>query len=525
VTTIAITANPSGIATGTTCTGTVVFIATTTNATQTVTVTMTSGTASGSGNVTVSPTTLTFAYTQGQSLPAAQTVNIANVNTATAPIPLTISVAETNGATVNWLQVNKTSGVTPLALSVSVAPGSLAPATYTGTITVSPNGGALEPIDVTMTVTATATVTASPTTVTWTYLAGSSAPTPATIAVSAGGAVANFTATASSTGGWLQVSPTSGATPNTGTTNLTVSTVASALSALMPSGTPYTGTVTIQGVSQGNNQATGTTVINVSLAVTAPFPVISGITNAASGASGSVAPGEIISIYGSASNPIGPASQATYSSGCTSAASCNAPTTLGGVQVFFLPGEEPAPLLFVDESQINAIVPYTVAGISSLAVEVKYLGQTSNDFPVSLATTFPGLFTANDSGTGQAAADQVSPQGVFSQNLPAAPASAGWTLVLYLTGEGSLNTAVTAGTVTAYNPNANPPVPVPLVKPNVLIGNQPANVTFYGEAPGLVSGVLQINVVVPAGAGTGPVPVSVSMGNNSSQAGVTVYLQ
>jgi uncharacterized protein (TIGR03437 family) len=40
-----------------------------------------------------------------------------------------------------------------------------------------------------------------------------------------------------------------------------------------------------------------------------------------------------------------------------------------------------------------------------------------------------------------------------------------------------------------------------------------------------VSGVLQINVIVPAGAGTGNVPISVSLGPTSTQASVTVSLQ
>ena len=57
------------------------------------------------------------------------------------------------------------------------------------------------------------------------------------------------------------------------------------------------------------------------------------------------------------------------------------------------------------------------------------------------------------------------------------------------------------------------------------IGDSRDSFMIGPEAPGLVSGVLQINVLVPAGAGTGPQPVSVSLGNASSQAGVTVSLQ
>jgi uncharacterized protein (TIGR03437 family) len=182
-------------------------------------------------------------------------------------------------------------------------------------------------------------------------------------------------------------------------------------------------------------------------------------------------------------------------------------------------------LIFVNEGQIDAIVPYEVAGIASLEVEVLYLDQTSNAWPVSLAATAPGLFTGNSSGTGQAAAYQYDTQGNGSYNLPSSPAKAGWTLVLYMTGEGSVYPQPASGAVTVYNANANPPVPVPGVQPNVLIGGKPATVSFYGEAPNIVSGVMQLNVIVPAGAGTGAQLVSVSMGTASTQASVTVSLQ
>lgn len=524
---IAVTVSPSGIANGTTCTGQL-SLATGTGSnivTQTVSVSMTVGTSSGSGNVTVSPSTLSpFQYTQGQSAPPAQTVSIVNAVTGTSPISFTVSTTETNGNSVNWLQTSATTGTTPYNnLSISVAPGSLPPNTYTGTVTIQPNGGTAVPISVTMTITGVATVTASPTTVSWSYIVGGNAPTAATIQVTAGGAAAAFTATAASTGGWLQVTPTSGTTPNTGTANLTVSTVASALAALLPQSAPYTGTVTVQGVTQGNTQATGTTIINVSLTVTAPLPVITGVTNAASGATGPIAQGEIISIYGNPANPIGPATSVQLNSTTCPSPCTQVPNTMGGVTVYFLPGNEVAPLLFVNQGQINAVVPYTVAGIANLSVEVKYLGQTSNAFPVSLATgagTAPGLFTLP--GSEQAAALQFDAQGnPQGYNASGTPAKAGWILELFLTGEGAVSPPITAGSVTPING----PYPQPLVKPNVLINNQPATVSFYGEAPGLVSGVLQLNVVVPPGAGTGPQLISISMGTSATQAGVTVYLQ
>jgi uncharacterized protein (TIGR03437 family) len=197
---------------------------------------------------------------------------------------------------------------------------------------------------------------------------------------------------------------------------------------------------------------------------------------------------------------------------------------MGGVTVSFQPGGYLAPLLYVGAGQINAIVPYQVAAITgagALSVEVHFLGQTSNIFPLTVTATQPGIFTSLSTGTGQAAAIQYDNQGNFQGYNSITAAKTGWILVLYLTGEGVVAPAATTGSVTASSSTT----PVPLFVPTVRIGNQPATLTFYGESPGIVSGVLQINVIVPAGAGTGNVPISVSLGSSSTQAGVTVSLQ
>jgi len=259
--------------------------------------------------------------------------------------------------------------------------------------------------------------------------------------------------------------------------------------------------------------------------VSAPLPTISAVVNAASGSAGAVAPGELISIFAptGGANPIGPATAVLLDATTCPDPCTSVPKSMGGVTVTFLPGGFPAPLLYVSATQINAVVPYEVANTGGLSVEIKYLGQASNAFPLSLARTSPALFTTNN-GTGLAAAYQLDTQGNFSYNAVATPAKVGWTIVLYMTGEGAVTPPAASGAVTVAK-STNPPVPVPASSPTVLIGNQPATVSFYGEAPGLVSGVLQLNVVVPAGAGTGPQPLSITLGNASTQAGVTVSLQ
>jgi len=60
----------------------------------------------------------------------------------------------------------------------------------------------------------------------------------------------------------------------------------------------------------------------------------------------------------------------------------------------------------------------------------------------------------------------------------------------------------------------------------VLIDGQPATVTFYGEVPGVVAGMMQVNAIVPKSARAGAdIPVSISLGTSYSQAGVTLAAQ
>jgi uncharacterized protein (TIGR03437 family) len=517
---ITVTVSPSGITSGTTCNGTISLA--TASTTQTVSVSMAVGVSGSGGNVTVTPATMSFAYTPGQAAPGSQSATILSAS-GTSGIGFAVSTS------ASWLTTNATSSQqTPFTLTVSVVPGSLAASTtpYQGTVTITPNGGAAMTISVSFTITAEPTVTATPTTINLSYQVGGTSPT-GTISVSAGGATANFTAVAASTAGWLAVSPGSGTTATSGTNNLTVSLVPSVLATLLPNatGNPYTGTVTVSGTSP----AIGTTIVNVSLNITAPLPTITGITNAASGVATTVealAPGEIISIYANPANPIGPSTLVQLNSTTCPSPCTQVPTTMGGVTVTFQPIGVAAPLIFVSAGQINAIVPYQAAGIANLSVGVKYLGQTSNFFPVTLTGTAPGIFTANSQGTGQGAIAQVdakgNPQGI---NSAANPAQRGWYILLYLTGEGVVTPAATTGGVTQVS--ATPPLtPVPVSgAPTVLIGNQPATVSWYGEAPGDVSGVLQVDVLVPQSVSSGPQTLSVSLGTASSQAGVTVAIQ
>jgi uncharacterized protein (TIGR03437 family) len=439
-------------------------------------------------SLSASPSSLAFSYLAGGSAPAAQAVQLSGSGGA---------VAFTASTNASWLSVTPTSGSTPATLSVSVA-GNLAAGTYSGTMSVTPAGGTAVSIPVSVTVAAAAsTLSASPSSLALSYRLGGSIPAAQPLQLTApGGPAVAFTATASSTGSWLSVTPNSGSTPAT----LEVSIAPAGLSA----GT-YNGTVTVNG---------GALTITVTLTVAAaPLPTITGVVNAASFATGAVSPGELISIVGTALGPANPAYLTLDANG-------NVATSIGGVTVMV--GGRPAPLVYAGSSQINAIVPYEVIGLLAPTVLVNYLGQSSNGFTLQTAAAVPGIFTQTASGSGPGTIMNQD----YTLNGPGHPAARGSTVTLYMTGEGQTAPGGVDGKVTVVNTSgAGPVTPAPLLTVTALIGGAPAVVEFAGEAPGLVSGVLQVNVQIPANAPAGDVPIVVSVGTSSSQAGVTVSVE
>jgi uncharacterized protein (TIGR03437 family) len=377
----------------------------------------------------------------------------------------------------------------------------LAAGTYNGNIAIAPAGGTTVNIPVYLTVSVPVGVSATPTALSFTYRAGDAAPASQPVTVSGTGSA--FTATASSNGNWLVASPASGTAPAT----VNVSINPAGLSA----GT-YTGTVVVNGASG----ATGSTAVNVTITVTAPLPTISKVTNAASYATGSLSPGEIVTLFANdPTHPIGPATPA----GLALDSNGNVSTSIGGVQVTV--NGYNCPMIYASASQVSAVVPYEIKQFVSATVLIKFLGQTSNGVVMNVATTVPGIFTANSSGTGPGAILNSN----STTNSPSNPAVRGDTVVVYLTGEGETSPAGVTGKVTTVASPPQPLTPGPLLQPTVLIGGQPANWSFAGEAPGFVSGVMQLNVAVPTNIAPGDQSIVVSFGTNPSQTGVTVSVK
>jgi uncharacterized protein (TIGR03437 family) len=306
-----------------------------------------------------------------------------------------------------------------------------------------------------------------------------------------------FTAAAiisSGSANWLSVSPASGTVGQT-PTNLTVSVSPQGLAP----GT-YGGSIVITGQA---GAAIAQTIPVTYVVVANQAPVPTRIQNAASGAIGPIAPGEILSIFGSnlaAFETIG----AMNASGFFS-------MTLGETQVLF--DNIPGALLYAAAGQINVVVPYEIAGRIATAVQVVFRGVPSNSIQLSVAPTAPGIF-ANQSG--QAAA--LNANGTINSSFN--PAQKGTPIVLYATGEGVTSPPGATGQVNTVN------LKHPIASVSVIIGGQPAEVQYAGSAPGFISGALQVNALIPDTAPSGSaVSVVLIIGGASSQGATTIAIQ
>jgi uncharacterized protein (TIGR03437 family) len=472
--------------------------------------------------VQVSPRALSFTYVPEGHPVGSQSLQIGN-QYGTAPIAFAVSVTQFNGPP-NWLLTSYNGGnsaQTPSVLAVGVNTVGLVPGvTYQGSVTITPLGGPAVEVTVSLAVTAPPVVTATPASLTFNYTQGGAIPPAQTVVVSGGGNVVSYS-TVAIIPSWLSAYPPSGGAPD-GSFPLGVAPGGGAyLSVIvnpvsLPVGT-YTGTVTVY----GNGPAVGNTNISVTLIVNGP--AINNVTNSASYSGGPVAPGEMISLFADSTNAFGPAAAVPLTSDLI--VNNQLPTSMGGVQVVFLPAGVAAPLIYVSATQINCVVPYEVAGASNIVVQVKYHGQSTAPFGLQTAVAQPALFTSTPTGTGQGAIGQYDASGSYlGMNSVANPVRRGNVVTLYVTGEGKTQSAIT-GLVTSAQTTA-PYTPQPLLAPSVLIDGQPATITFYGEVPGVVAGMMQVNAIVPQNVRTGPnVPVSITLGTNYSQAGVTLAAQ
>lgn len=207
-----------------------------------------------------------------------------------------------------------------------------------------------------------------------------------------------------------------------------------------------------------------------------PLFTSAGVVNSAS-FTAPVSPGSLASIFG-----------VNLAAGATAWASFPIPTELAEVRVFV--NGRAAPLLYVDDRQINFVVPQeTEAGQASMVVSTP-LGQTG-PAAVAVAPVAPAIFLA---GSGFGAAVVVG-TGKLTSERAAAP---GEFLAIFATGLGAVKPDETGLFKTVQ-------------LPQVTLAGIPAEIQFSGLAPGFI-GLYQVNARVPQGTPSGLQTLSLAIG-------------
>ena len=195
------------------------------------------------------------------------------------------------------------------------------------------------------------------------------------------------------------------------------------------------------------------------------------------------------------------------------------PIDLDGVKVRL--NGIPAPLFFVAPNQINFQTPWELLRDRLAEVRVEVHAATTMPFFVRVAIHDPGIFTTNQSGSGQGAiliansASLAAPAGMFPGSQPVAR---GGFVSIFCNGLGPVSDPPPTG-AGAWTDRLASTQTLPVV----TVDGLDAPVFFSGLAPGFV-GLYQVNAQIPEGASTGDaVDLSVTIGGIESN-GVTIAI-
>ncbi len=231
-----------------------------------------------------------------------------------------------------------------------------------------------------------------------------------------------------------------------------------------PGGVAMGANGTILIADSGNNRIRALTPSDV-----APDTAAISMVNAASLATGPIAPGEIVTVFGTGFDP-------------------------ANTQLLF--NGQPATVFYTSAAQINALAPASLAANSSTNMSIVVDGATLASSLVPVVTAAPGIFTVSG-GTGQAAANNQD----GSLNSASNPAARGSAVSLYATGQG-----IDTGSVI------------------VNIAGYDAPILYAGPAPGF-PGLMQVNAQIPGGfLPPGIQTVLLTVAGASSQPGVTLAI-
>ncbi len=237
----------------------------------------------------------------------------------------------------------------------------------------------------------------------------------------------------------------------------------------------------------------------------APTLSSNGIVNAASYRGGAVAPGELITIFGATYGPATIVGAALDSNGLVSSNLASTRVLFDGVA---------APLIYSLTGQVSAVVPYEVAGRQQTSVEYEFNGVRSAPVQVNVVATAPAIFAADATGSGPGLI--LTPG--YTVITTADPAPVGSVVIVLATGAGSVVGGAKTGGIAQGIGQQSAAI-------TATIGGMNADIAYAGPAPGLVNGVLQVNLTVPKALSAGIYPVVITVGGVRTQDGVTIAVR
>jgi uncharacterized protein (TIGR03437 family) len=180
-----------------------------------------------------------------------------------------------------------------------------------------------------------------------------------------------------------------------------------------------------------------------------------------------IAPGQLMQITG---RNLGPVIQANAQLDAYN----RLPFTVANTTVYF--DDIPAPLISVQANSITCFAPFEIT--QGTQISVVFNGQRSNAVRTAVAAVASQILSiANQDGTA---------------NSASSPAKLGSVIALYVSGQGVTNPLSVDGLVNSF------PLPVPVALPSIFIGQTQIQPLFAGAAPGLISGINQVNIQLPS---------------------------
>ena len=386
----------------------------------------------------------------------------------------------------------------------------LSAGTYDAILTVTPVGLQADPIEVAVRLDVIETYFEDPVTpLVFRYRTGESDPAPRTIQLRIVGLEHAFQTEKLAASPWLIISPALGVTPS----DLHIE--------VRPAGLKpgvYEDAIEITARNRRTSfreSLIEAKTVQVPLEIEEGEPIVpqvsaAGIVNAADYRPAHLTGGEIVVAFG---DHFGPETLKTL----RITAENRVDTTLAATQV--LVDGIPAPIIFAVAKQVAFQVPFEVSGERTVVIEFE--GRRSNTIVLGFKQPTLGVFTADASGVGSAAA--LNQDGTINSDRN--PARRGTIVSAFLSGVGHDHVPSSrtgeVGTTSSGMLRDN-------VRIAASVGGQPAEIQYAGQAPTLLSGVTQMNIKIREDAPTGsnvPLEVVFMSSGSTSQPNLTLAIQ